>query len=93
MGRIFADTPKAAWLLNNLDCLRGYQLPKYEMIEVISCAKRETLRLLESFYENIFTLPDYEPTNSGGDFDARMVEEQEEMTEWQYEGTPLTSLE
>ena len=37
-----------------------YQSTNYEMVEVISCAKRKTLRLLKSLYENVFTVPDYE---------------------------------
>ena len=91
MGRIFANALKAAWLLNNLGCLRGYNSPSHEMIEVISCVKRETLRLLKSFYDNIFTVPDYELIDSLGDFDVRMAEEQKENTGWQHKGTPSLS--
>ena len=88
MGRIFANALKAAWLLNSLGCLRGYNSPSHEMIEVISCVKRETLRLLKSFYDNIFTVPDDELIDSLGDFDVRMAEERKEITGWQYKGAP-----
>ena len=89
MGQIFANTLKAAWLFNNLGCLQGHKSPNYDMIEVISCAKRKTLRSLKSFYENVFTVPDYELIDSMGDFDVRIVEEQEGITKWQYKGAPL----
>ena len=62
------------------------------MIEVISCAKRKTLRLLKS-YETVFTIPDNELVDSLGDFAVRMVEEQKEISERQYKGTPSTSLD
>ena len=93
MSRIFANALKAGWLLNNLGRLHGYKSPNHEMVEVISCAKRKTLRLLKSFYEDIFTLPDYELINSLGDFDVRMVEAQKEIPEWQYNGAPSRSRE
>lgn len=90
IGRIFANALKAAWLLNNLGCLHGYKSPNHEMVEAISCAKRKTLRLLKSFYEDIFTVPDYELIESLGDFDVRMVEAQRENPEWRYKGAPST---
>ena len=88
MGRIFANALKAAWLLNNLGCLRGYNSPSHEMIEIISCVERKTLRLLKLFYENIFTVPDYKLIDSIGDFDVRTAEEQKEITGWHYKGAP-----
>lgn len=88
MGWIFANALKAAWLLNDMDCLGGYNWPGHEMIVVINCVKRETLRLLNSFYENIFTVPDYELIDSLGDFDVRMADEQKKITGWQYKGAP-----
>ena len=91
MGRIFANTLKTAWLLNNLDCLPGYNSPNREMIEVINCAKRKTLRLLKSFYEDVFAVPHYELIDSLGDFDVRMVEERKEVMEWQYKGASSPS--
>ena len=91
MGRIFANALKAAWLLNSLGCLREYSSPSHEMIEVISCVKRETLRLLKSFYDDIFTVPDYELIDSLGNFDIRMAEEEKEITGWQPKGAPSPS--
>lgn len=91
MGRIFANALKAAWLLNNLGCLHGYNSPSHEMIEIIGCVKRETLRLLKSFYGNVFTVPNYELIDSLGDFDVRMAEEKKELTGWQYKGAPSPS--
>ncbi len=93
IGRIFANSLKAAWLLHDLGCFRGYQSPSYEMIEVVSCTKRRTLRLLKSFYQHVFTVPNYELIDSLGDFDVRMVEERKEIMEWQQNGAPSTSLE
>ena len=93
MGRIFANALKAAWLLINLSCLPGYNSQSHEMIEVISCVKKETLGLLNSFYENIFTVPNYELMDSLGDFDVRMAEEEKEITGWQYKGVPSSLRE
>ena len=91
MGRIFANTLKTAWLLINLDCLPRYNPPNREMIEVISCAKRKTLRLLKSFYEDILAVPHYDLVDSFGDFDVRMVEERKEVMEWQHKGASPSS--
>ena len=93
IGQIFANSLKVVWLLNDLGCLRRYQSPSYEMIEVVNCTKRRALRLLKSFYEDIFTVPDYELIDSLGDFDVQMVEERNEITEWQRKGASSTSPE
>ena len=88
-----ANTLKAAWLLSNRGCLRGYQSPKSEMIKVISCTKRKTLRLLKSFFENVFMVPDYELMDSVGGSDVRVDKKQKEITEWQYKGAPSSLVE
>lgn len=93
MGRIFANTLKTAWVLNDLDCLPRYNSPDREITEVISCAKRKTLRLLKSFYEDILAVPHYDLVDSFGDFDVRMVEERKEVMEWQHKGASSSSPE
>ena len=68
IAKIFLDAIKAAWLLGDLDDLRVYEEPSFELREVVACAKKRVLRLLQSFYQDIFTVPNYDLINELGDF-------------------------
>ena len=86
IARIFADALKAAWLLSDLGCFRGYEQPSFEMTEVVACAKKKVLGLLKAFYENVFTEPNYDLINELGNFDIRMADEQKSTVGVQHDG-------
>ncbi len=68
IARIFLDAIKAAWLLCDLGDLQAYKEPSFEIQQVVACAKRMVLGLLQSFYRDIFTVPNYNLINELGDF-------------------------
>ena len=68
IAKIFLDAIKAAWLLEDLGDLRAYGEPSGEVREVVACAKKKVLSLLQSFYKDIFTVPNYDLINELGDF-------------------------
>ena len=68
IAKIFLDAIKAAWLLVDLDELGTYEEPSFELREVVACAKKKVLNLLQSFYKDIFTVPSYDLINEFGDF-------------------------
>ena len=77
IAKIFLDALKAAWLLGDLGDLRAYKEPSFEIQEVVACAKKKVLGLLQSFYTDIFTEPNYDLINKLGDFGIRTEDERE----------------
>lgn len=78
LARIFLDAFKAAWLLDDLDNLRAYEEPSFEIGEVVACAKKKILRVLQSFYKDIFTVPNYDLIIKLGDFGICTDDEREQ---------------
>lgn len=77
IAKIFLDALKAAWLLGDLGDLRAYKEPSFEIQEVVACAKKKVLGLLQSFYTDIFTVPNYDIIHKLGDFGIRTEDERE----------------
>ena len=68
IASIFLDAIKAAWLLDDLGDLGVYEEPSDEVREVVACAKKKVLSLLQTFYRDIFTVPHYNLIIELGDF-------------------------
>ena len=77
-AKMFLDAIKAAWLLEDLDELRAYEETSFEMQEVIACTKKKVLALLQSFYRDIFSVPNYDLINERGDFSICTDDERKE---------------
>ena len=75
IARIFLDALKAAWLLDGL----GDEKPSFETSEVVACAKRKVLTLLQSFYRDIFSVPEYDLIYELGDFGIFTDDEREKQ--------------
>lgn len=80
VATIFIDALKAAWLLGDLGDLRAYKEPSFEIQEVVACAKKKVLGLLQSFFTDIFTVPNYDLINELGDFDMCTDDEREQKS-------------
>lgn len=78
IAKTFLDAMKAAWLLCDLGDLRAYEEPSFEIREVVACAKKKVLSLLQSFYRDLFTVPNYDLINDVGDFDMCTDDERKE---------------
>ena len=78
IAKIFLDAIKAAWLLEDLGDLQAYGEPSDEVREVVACAKKKVLSLLQSFYKDIFTVPNYDLINKLGDFSMCTDDERKE---------------
>ena len=78
IAKIFLNAIKAAWLLEDVDDLRAYGEPSAEVREVVACAKKKILNLLQSFYEDIFTVPNYDLINELGNFSMCTDDERKE---------------
>lgn len=78
IAKTFLDAIKAAWLLCDLGDLQAYEEPSSEIREVVACAKKKVLSLLQSFYRDIFTVPNYDLINDVGDFDMSTDDERKQ---------------
>ena len=77
-AKIFLDAIKAAWLLGDLDDLRVYEKTSFEIREVIACTKKKVLALLQSFYRDVFSVPNYDLINEQADFSICTDDERKE---------------
>lgn len=78
IAKTFLDAIKAAWLLCDLGDLQAYEEPSFEIREVVACAKKKVLSLLQSFYRDVFTVPNYDLINDVGDFDMSTDDERKQ---------------
>lgn len=78
IAKTFLDAIKAAWLLCDLSDLQAYEEPRNEIWEVVACAKKKVLSLLQSFYRDIFTVPNYDLIHDVGDFDMSTDDERKQ---------------
>ena len=77
IAKIFLDALKAAWLLGDLGDLRSYKELSFKIQEVVVCTNRRALIHLQSFYTDIFTVPNYDLIYELGDFGIYTDEERE----------------
>ncbi|CAD6584977.1 MAG: hypothetical protein ASARMPREDX12_001871 [Alectoria sarmentosa] len=91
IARIFLDALKAAWLLGDLGDLRAYEPAGFGIQEVVACAKKKVLDLLQSFYTDIFTVPNYDLINELGDFSICTDDEREQIPSQLSDSCSITS--
>ena len=84
IAKMFLDALKAAWLLDGLGVgdleASEKQKPSSKTQEVVvACAKRKVLTLLQSFYRDIFMVPEYDLIYELGDFGICTDDEREQQ--------------
>ena len=72
--KIFLDAIKAAWLLGDIGDLEE---PSLGIQQVVICIKTRVLGLLQEFYRDLFTVPNYDLIYELGDFAICMHDERE----------------